>query len=85
MNISLEDAIALCGLTQEEIEAIAEHEHMGDVEAAAMAANLLQSDEGIVKIAQFILEEVQNAQAGGKTAHAAALKTVLKHYIEGHL
>ncbi len=33
--IALEDCIALCGLTEEEVLAIAEHEHLHEILAAA--------------------------------------------------
>ena len=39
--ISLEDCIALCGFEQE-VLAIAEHEHVPEVAAAAMARYLLK-------------------------------------------
>ena len=34
--ISLEDCIALCGLTEQEVMAIAEHEHVPEIAAAAI-------------------------------------------------
>ena len=37
--ISLEDCIALCGLTKEEVLAIAEHEHAGDCRRGAGAVS----------------------------------------------
>ncbi len=33
--ISIEDCIAMCGLTREEVDAIAEHEHIEEIAAAA--------------------------------------------------
>jgi hypothetical protein len=41
MNITRDDCIALCGLEEDEVEAIAEHEHLPDVAAAALAQYLL--------------------------------------------
>ena len=35
--ITLEDCIAFCGLTEQEVLAIAEHEHIPEVAAAALA------------------------------------------------
>jgi hypothetical protein len=34
--ITLEDCIALCGLSEQEVQAIAEHEHIPEIAAAAM-------------------------------------------------
>jgi hypothetical protein len=39
--ITLEDCIGLCGLTEEEVLAIAEHEHVPEIAAAALAQYLL--------------------------------------------
>jgi hypothetical protein len=38
--ITLEDCVALCGLTEEEVLVIAEHEHMPEIAAAAFAEYL---------------------------------------------
>jgi hypothetical protein len=35
--ITLEDCVALCGLTEEQVLAIAEHEHLPEIDAAALA------------------------------------------------
>jgi len=35
--IALEDCIGLCGLTEEEVLAIAEHEHLPEIAATALA------------------------------------------------
>jgi hypothetical protein len=39
--ITLEDCVALCGLTEEEVLAIAEHEHVPEIAATALASYLL--------------------------------------------
>ena len=35
--ITLEDCVGLCGLTEEEVLAIAEHEHLTEIAATALA------------------------------------------------
>lgn len=85
MNMTLEDALALCGLTEEEVLAIAEHEHIEEMPAVAMGSDLLNSDGGAAKIARFIVDDIENAQANNRDAHAAALKVVLRHFIESHM
>ena len=40
--ITLNDCIALCGLKEEEILAIAEHEHLPEIAATALASFLCQ-------------------------------------------
>ena len=44
--ITLEDCIGLCGLTEEEVLAVAEHEYLPEIAATAFAQYLLSSDHG---------------------------------------
>ena len=44
--ITLEDCIAMCGLTEQEVSAIAEHEHIPEIAAAALAQYLLGQERG---------------------------------------
>jgi hypothetical protein len=48
--ISLEDCIALCGLTEKEVLAVAEHEHVPEIAAAAIGRYLLKEPNGAQKI-----------------------------------
>jgi hypothetical protein len=47
--ISLEDCIGLCGLTEEEVLAIAEHERLPEIAATALAQYLLSQAHGSEK------------------------------------
>ena len=49
--ISMKDCIALCGLNEQEVMAIAEHEHVPEIAAAAMGRYLLESPAGRAKSA----------------------------------
>ena len=49
--ITLEDCIALCGLSEQEVQAIAEHEHIPEIAAAAMGRYLLKGPHGPRKFA----------------------------------
>lgn len=51
--ITLEDCVALCGLTEEEVLAIAEHEHLPEIAAAALASYLVHEEHGGRKNAKF--------------------------------
>jgi hypothetical protein len=44
--ISLEDCIGLCGLDEDEVAAISEHEHIPEIAAAGLANYLLQQPHG---------------------------------------
>jgi hypothetical protein len=45
----LEDCVALCGLTEEQVLAIAEHEHLPEIAATALAQYLLKREHGMEK------------------------------------
>ena len=47
--ITLEDCVALCGVTGEEVLAIAKHEHMPEIAAAAFAKYLTNQEHGTEK------------------------------------
>ena len=51
--ITLEDCIALCGLTEEEVLAIAEHEHLPEIASTALdLLKNLELREGVVAESQ---------------------------------
>ncbi|MGD0421357.1 MAG: hypothetical protein ABSA68_17550 [Xanthobacteraceae bacterium] len=60
--ISLEDCVGLCGLTEEEVLAIAEHEHLPEIAATALAAYLLSQERGSEKVLDMIVDDVRQAQ-----------------------
>jgi len=49
--ISLEDCIGLCGLSEAEVAAIAEHEHVPEIAATTLAQYVLAGKEGRKKSA----------------------------------
>ena len=83
--LSYEDCVGLCDLTEEEVDAIAEHEHIPNIVAAELG-NFLVHDEatGVPKIRRFILEDIEVAEQRGDKKHVLALKLVLKHFIDTH-
>ena len=70
--LTLEDCIALSGLTREEIDAI----------AMEMGAYLLQLPEGGKAIKGIIRDDIARARMRGDYVHSAKLKLVLRHFIE---
>ncbi len=79
--LTLDDCIALSGLTREEIDAIAEHEHLPEMIATEMGAYLLQLPEGSRAIKAIIRDDIGQAQADGDYLHSAKLKLVLRHFL----
>ncbi|MCG8693294.1 MAG: hypothetical protein MI806_18990 [Minwuiales bacterium] len=82
--LSYEDCLALCDLTEEEIAAIAEHEHIPRIVAAELGQYLCHRDDGVPMIRRMILEDIEAAQSRGDRRHAGHLRLVLKHFVETH-
>ena len=82
--ISLEDCIAICGLEAKEVSAIAEHEHIPEISAAALANFLLHEAGGVEHIREMIVDDLHTAVAAGRAGHAAELSDVLRHFLEHH-
>lgn len=82
--LSLEDCIALSTLTEDEIAAIAEHEHLPMVVAAELGTYLLQAPDGSRHIKKMIRDDIKAAHARGDLLHGLALKLVLRHYLACH-
>ena len=84
MVLSLDDCIALSELTAEEVEAIAEHEHIPEIVAAELGNYLVHRADGTVHIRSMIRDDIEHARLHGDFAHAARLKLVLRHFVEAH-
>ena len=82
--ISREDCIALCGLTEQEVLAIAEHEHIPDVIAAAMGRYLLKEAHGCEKIRDMIRDDIHDALDRDDKDHASELLMVLREFLATH-
>jgi len=82
--ITIEDCIALSELSEPEILAIAEHEHVPEMIAVEMGNYLLHSPTGEICIKRMILDDIQEAQQRGDMKHVAKLKLVLRHFSETH-
>ncbi|SEA58545.1 hypothetical protein [Rubrimonas cliftonensis] len=82
--ISLEDCIALCDLTPEEVAAIAEHEHMPEVSAAALGAYLLHRDKGEAVVMGMIRDDIRAAIAAGDARHARQLVHTYALFVREH-
>ena len=83
--ITLEDCIGLCGLTEEEVLAIAEHEHLPEIAASAMAQYLLSLEHGSEKVRDMIVDDIREAQRlRGDKEHMVTLLHVLHHFLKTH-
>jgi len=83
--ITLDDCIGLCGLTEEEVLAIAEHEHLPEIAAAALAQYLLSQEHGSEKVRDMIVDDIRKAQLSNSNKEKVLmLLHVLHHYLKTH-
>src|SRR6516162_4630199 len=82
--ISLEDCIGLCGLDEEQVAAIAEHEHIPEIAATALANYLITHPHGVEKIRCMIVDDIHNALDDGRVNHASELFMALRHFLDQH-
>ena len=82
--ITLEDCIGLCGLTEEEVLAVAEHEHLPEIAATALAQYLLSQKHGVEKVRDMIVDDIRDSQHCGDKDHVMTLLHVLHHFLKTH-
>ncbi|MCB1920898.1 MAG: hypothetical protein KDJ28_13090 [Candidatus Competibacteraceae bacterium] len=82
--LSYEDCVELSDLTEEEITAIAEHEHLPEIAALEMGSYLVHTSEGVPMIKRIILDDIEEERRRGHDEKALQLKLVLKHFIDTH-
>ncbi len=76
--------MALCGLDADEVAAIAEHEHVPQIEAAALARTLLARAGGEEKLRDMIVDDIRQSLRAGNLNHATDLLSALRHYLKDH-
>lgn len=82
--LTLEDCEDFTDLTKEEIEAIAEHEHISEIAAAATGNCLSHSTEGLARIRRYILEDIENAKSHGDNKRAQQWRQVYNRFAANH-
>ena len=82
--LSIDDIYGMCECTEEEIAAVAMHEHVPDAVASELADYLIHSPDGVPKLRKIIIEDIETAKREGHTEQANKLNEVLKHFIATH-
>jgi len=82
--LTFEDCIALSDLTEEEVDAIAEHEHVPEMVAVELGCCLVHCADGQRRIATFIREDIDRARRHGNARHAEELTAVLRGFVAHH-
>lgn len=82
--LTFDDCVALCELTEDEIAAIAEHEHLPMIVAAELGNYLIQGPDGALRVKRIILDDLLTADKAGDKGRALTLKLVLRQFVERH-
>lgn len=82
--LSYQDCVELSDLTEEEIEAIAQHEHLPEMAALELGSYLVHTDQGVPMIKRIILEDIEEERRRGDAEKVLQLKLVLKHFVDTH-
>ncbi len=82
--ITLEDCIAFCGASEEVVLVIAEHEHIPEIVAAALASSMLSLENGAEGIRDMIVDNIRQAQISGNRRHVLDLLHVLRRFLKTH-
>jgi len=82
--ITLQDCIAFLHLTADEVDAIAEHEHVSPMVATELASYLIESPQGERMIKRMIIDDILHATSAGDDARVQHLSNVLKHFVATH-
>lgn len=82
--ITLEDCIGMCDLSEAEILAIGEHEHIPEIVAAAMGDYLIHQEHGAEKIRDMIKDDIRASLNRHDNAHANVLLATLQHFLTTH-
>lgn len=82
--LTIDDCIGLSGLDEDEIDAIAEHEHIPEMAAVEMGYWLNLTEDGQREIGRFLVDDLETARARHHEPHATALAATLRHFVECH-
>ncbi len=78
--LTYEDCIGVSGLTADEVEAIAEHEHVPAMVALEYGRYIMEGPDGKKVLQRIILDDIEAARERGDSLHAACLKLILQDF-----
>ena len=84
MQVTYEDCLDMLDMTEEEVAAVAHHEHIPMASAVALSDYLIHEPGGVPKLALMIVEDLNEARALGNEERVAELEAVLRHFVATH-
>ncbi len=82
--LSLQECIDFSDLSEDEIEAIAEHEHVPEIVAAEIGSSLLQTTSGVCLIKLYLLENIEHARSRCQFEKANRLEELYRRFDREH-
>ena len=82
--LTIKECIELCGIDDDELEAIAEHEHLPLLNAVELASYLVNCDDGIPRIRRIILDDLEQAEQRNDRKAVEKYRAILNHFIATH-
>jgi hypothetical protein len=82
--LNFHDCLGFCALSEAEIEAIVEHEHIPELAAALMGNYLLECADGPARIRRMIIDDIAEAERRGRRQGALKLRSVLAQFCAAH-
>ena len=82
--LTYQDCLGLSGLTEDEIRAVAQHEHVPEMIALEFAQYLVHCPDGDMQLRRIILDDIEHAERCGHADRAARLRLVLRHFVATH-
>ena len=82
--LTYEDCLGLCDLTDEEVAAVAEHEHIPRLAALELGNYLIHTRDGVPLLKRIILDDIALSEQRRDWEHALKLRLVLRHFVRTH-
>jgi hypothetical protein len=82
--LTLKDCIDLSNLSDAEVAAVAEHEHVPEIVAAEIGCELINTTAGRLVLKRYIRENLMHARAQHLDEKAKALALLLRRFDGAH-
>lgn len=82
--LTYQECLELSELSADEIDAIAQHEHVPEIVAAELGNYLVHCPDGVPRLRRIILDDIAEAKHRGDRQRALHLRLVLRHFVETH-
>lgn len=82
--LTVDDICALSELSDDEIAAIAYHEHIPEICAAEFGHYLVHSEDGVPRLHRIILDDIETAKRSGDTQTLGHLRDLLRRFVAAH-